>query len=129
MSKIVKKFPLEEAVNWLIPEPASIQLIMIDGLVYVSIDEDADMSEMPDDFPIETVDLSDNAILHMLRSKSGPSLIINSETVMSIRSKYSPEDEVQAVRESNQEVLSDISDIVAEGALKKDALGMVSPEQ
>jgi len=128
MARIIKSYDVSSE-GWLVPDPDAIQLGPLDGRMYVSLDVDADLSEMDGDntLDIQDVDLSDADLLHRLRSVTQHTWQINNATKEAIREKYTAEDEIQAIRESDTDYTSFVSGIVTAAAAEKDALGLVAP--
>ena len=122
--RIVKKYKSEGAV-WMINADHCTPLMLLDGFRYVSIDDDADVSENVG-VELEDVDLSDADLLHALRSKSEVCDIRNRHTQELIAAKYSTIDELQAIRENDQTYLDFVSGVVTEGSAFKDELGLIA---
>jgi len=57
-----------------------------------------------------------------------PCRILNSNTGMMIREKYSVDDEIQALREDDESYRSFVASVVSDAAEQKDVLGLVTPE-
>lgn len=130
MARVIKSYDVTSEA-WTIPDPDAIQLGPLvdsfDGRMYVSIDVDADLTELDETVDLQDVDLSDATLLHGLRSKTQHCWQINNNTKEQIRAVYSIEDEVQAIRENDPVYATFVSDIVTAAAAEKDALGLVAP--
>jgi|SaaInlStandDraft_5_1057022.scaffolds.fasta_scaffold12431_2 hypothetical protein len=128
MPRTIKKYTSNEDTPWVIPEPFSVQLMAINGVVYVSLDDTVDLSELHEDFVLENVDLSDADLLHTLRSESMPCRIINQRVKEEIAASYSATDEIQAMRENDTVYNTFIAGVLTPARVEKDNLGLVVPE-
>jgi hypothetical protein len=126
MANTVKSYLLEGG-NWLLSAEVCTQLMEISGRMYVSIEDTADLTEVTVDMDLQEADLTDEVLLHTLRSESMPCKFINSATDMAIREAYSVEGEIQALRTDDAGYRTFVSNIVDTAALSKNDLGLVSP--
>lgn len=125
-NRVVKAYVITADTKWTVNADLYDPLMRLNGLMYVSVSTEADLSEN-EEITMQDVDLTDAALLHKLRSESDVCQILNSATQEKIREMYSADDEIQAIRENDTAYHAYVAEAVKVGRDAKDALGLVTP--